>query len=378
MAGSVLLLSAVFFLNFTSRFMIGPLLPLMKEDMAWSHTQSATIFLAIAVGGLVSLLGSGFFLHRVEYRRAITVSIGAIGLAVIGLGWSSSWLTAAGPAVLIGLGTGIYLTSAMGVMRDLVPPALMGRAMSVYETAPNLGLVLAPLAAEVLLGSMDWRRVLIITGTICLSGSIVWYRFGRGGRFKAHRPDAAMIARTVKRPRIWLLGGLFGLGVTTEVAVYNLLPLFLVTVKDYGLSEANYLLGLSRVPAIGCVLLAGWLSDRFGPRRVMAGMMVTAAAALVCLGLGPAGLTGLCVFIQAAAGAAFFPPALAVMARSGSVEDQALVVSWSSAVSMVIGSGLVPSALGAAADAGYFEWGMAGAGLLIASGITLLPFLKDD
>ena len=70
--------------------------------------------------------------------------------------------------------------------------------------------------------------------------------------------------------------------------------------------------------------------------------------------------------------------ACAVLARAGSSETKALVVSWATAISSVVGSGVVPAGIGALADLGSFGLGVAVTGAFVLSGIILVFTLEKS
>lgn len=375
LSGPILLLTLSFFVNFTTRTMIGPLLPLLEQDLGLTHTQSGSLFLFNSVGGLVSLVCSGFILARIGYHRTIILSMFGVGIVAALIGFGGGFAVVASIFVLLGLAAGLYIPSAVVIIENIVPPAVLSRAMAIHEMAPNMGLVVAPLAVELMIGGTSWRGALFMGGSVCLVMGLVWAKFGRGGSFRAHPPNRAIIGQAVRQPEMWTLGLLFSLGLTAEVGVYNLLPLFLVTEKGYVLSEANYLVGLTRIPNVAIVLISGFISDRWGWRRTLTTAVTLTGLALLLIGLGPAPLIPYCVLIQAMGAAAFWPPAMALLARSGSSETKAVVVSWAMAISSVFGFGVVPAAIGALADRSLFGWGIAGTGVLVLGGLTLIPIL---
>ncbi len=372
----ILLLTLIFFVNFTTRSMIGPLLPLLEADLGMSHTQSGTLFLFNSIGGFISLVSSGFISARIGYHRAILTTMLGVGTIISLVGLGNSWGYLALAFFTLGLVTGLYIPSALVIIQSIVPPAMLSRAMAIHEMAPNLGLISAPLVVELMLGGISWRGAFFTAAAACVLMGGVWAKFGQGGRFKAHPPNKAIIAQAVRRPEMWTLGFLFSIGLAAEVGVYNFMPLFLVTERGYELSQANYLVGLSRIPTVAAVLLAGFLSDRLGWRRILASAIVVTGLSLLLLGLGPDSLAPYCVVVQAAGSGSFWPPALAVLARSGSSETKAIVVSWATAISSIGGFGLVPAGIGAMADLGAFGWGMAATGILVLGGLLFIPFLE--
>ena len=62
----IIFVTVIFYLNFTSRVILAPLLPVIEEDLGIGHGEAGSLFLYIACGSGVGLLGSGFVSSRVK------------------------------------------------------------------------------------------------------------------------------------------------------------------------------------------------------------------------------------------------------------------------------------------------------------------------
>ena len=84
---------------------------------------------------------------------------------------------------------------------------------------------------------------------------------------------------------------LFGLGVSSTVGVYAMLPLYLVTERDVEPSWANTIVALSRShgPILG--LLGGWASDKLGAKQTIVISLGFTGVVTLLLGLA-VGSTG--------------------------------------------------------------------------------------
>jgi NNP family nitrate/nitrite transporter-like MFS transporter len=151
-----------------------------------------------------------------------------------------------------------------------------------------------------------------------------------------------------------------------------MIPLFLVNERAYDLAVANQLLGLSRIPGIVMVLLAGWITDRLSPSTTVSIAMALTGVAVIVLGLGPKMLIAPAVYLQAAASACLFPPILSLGSGISTAKNRALTISLLLAIAPVFGGGLLPAAIALSGDLGSFGIGLAAAGILTAAGIFLV------
>jgi NNP family nitrate/nitrite transporter-like MFS transporter len=173
------------------------------------------------------------------------------------------------------------------------------------------------------------------------------------------------VRRLVRKPAIWVMACLFGLGVGSSFGVYSMLPLFLVSEVGFGRAAANTVTGLSRLSSLGMILVSGWLTDRIGDRRAL--VLALTVTGTVTLGLGlivsPV-LTPVLVFFQSASAVLFFPPAFAAVSRLFPGPMRQVAVSLASTVGSTLGGGLLPPLIGHLAEVASFATAFALIGLV--------------
>src|SRR5512137_1502702 len=161
-------LTAIFYLNFVSRIILGPFLPVIEHELGLGHGGAGSLFLFIQIGYATGLLGSGLVSWRFTHRHTIVTSAVVVGIAMVGLSLATSlgamrfWL------VLGGAGAGRYLPSGVATITHLVNDAHWGKALAFHELAPNLAFITAPLLAEALFAAISWRGVLAVVGIVAV------------------------------------------------------------------------------------------------------------------------------------------------------------------------------------------------------------------
>ena len=169
---------------------------------------------------------------------------------------------------------------------------------------------------------------------------------------------------------------LFGLGVSSTVGIYAMLPLYLVSDRHLEPSWANTLVAISRVhgPVMG--LLGGWASDRLGARRtIVISLTFTGFATMLLAWLSGRPLSAAVLF-QPLLAVWFFPAAFAAIAMITPPSARNLAVAFSVPFGFLIGGGAIPTLIGATADAGSFAAGFAITGAIILAGGALALTLK--
>ena len=369
--GPILFLAGIFFLNFLGRIILAPLLPTIEKDLGLGHSEAGSLFLLISMGYFISLLGSGFVASRLMHKRTIIFSATAIGIALLGISSSNSLLGIRIGLVVLGLAAGLYLPSGISTLTSMISPSQWGKALAIHELAPNLAFVAAPLISEVLLQWFSWRGILAVMGMGSMVAGMTFGRFGTGGKFPGDAPSVTSVRTILAKPAFWIMTILFSLAITGSLGVYAMLPLYLVTERSIDQYWANTLVAVSRVSGLGMAFLAGWATDRFGARRIMAAVFLLTGTMTFLLGVTKGYWMVLIVFAQPMLAVCFFPAGFAALSCIGPSSSRNVAVSLTIPLAFLIGAGAIPAGLGIMADTVSFAFGFALVGVFILMGFLL-------
>jgi NNP family nitrate/nitrite transporter-like MFS transporter len=361
----------LFFLNIVSRLSVGPLLPVIEEEFDIRHAAAGSLYFFITLGYCTGLFLSGHVACQLGHRRTIALSGITLGAALVAIPYASSLAWIRADLWLLGLGSGLYLPSGVAVLTEQTLERAWGRALAIHELGPNLGYILAPLLAELLLGFFGWRDVLRAMGAPTILVSVGFLLSGLGGDSRADRPRGALLVRLVGDRAFWGVAGLFAVSIGVGLGLYTMMPLFLVTDAGLARPAANLLTGLSRLSALGSVFLAGILADRIGPARTARLSLAAAGGCALLLGALPGSwITPILLFLQAASAAAFYPAGFAWLSSVFPSSIRHVAVSAVFVLAALIGAGGVPPIVGVLADHFSFSVAFAAAG-----GATLASLL---
>jgi NNP family nitrate/nitrite transporter-like MFS transporter len=374
-AWPILFLVGIFLVNFMSRVGLGPLLPAVEDDLAISHAQAGSLFLFTSVGYFLALFSSGLVSSRLGHRHTIILSGLAVGAALAALAMVESFAGLAAGMALVGAAGGFYLPSGIATLTGLVRQRHWGKALAMHELAPNLGLVSAPLVAELLLGPLSWQGVLASLGLASLAITLVYAGWGRGGRFFGQAPNPANLWQLLAEPSSWLIMLMFGLGIGGSLGVYTMLPLYLVEEQGLELASANLVVSASRVAGVAVAFLAGAFSDRAGPAKALAAVFGLTGLATIALGLAPRPWLWGALFLQPTLAVCFFPAGFAALSRLVDASLRNLAVSVVIPLGFVLGSGAVPTLIGWMGETVSFAAGIVAVGCLILGGVGLAAAL---
>jgi MFS transporter, NNP family, nitrate/nitrite transporter len=372
----LIFLVLIFLLNFISRVIFSPLLPTIEKELAISHGQAGFFFFLISAGYLSGLLGSGFLSSRTTHRLTILVSGAGVGAALLLLSSSVSlWSMRAGLYAL-GLAAGLYMPSAIATITALVDQRHWGKAIAIHELAPNLAFFIGPFVAELFLSRSTWRAALAVSGFLSVLITIAYFRYGRGGRFAGESPASKAFGILIRSSAFWIMLLLFGMGVSSTVGIYAMLPLYLVSERHVDASWANTVTAFSRSygPVFG--VLGGWISDRLGPKRTMVVSLIVTGVLTLLLGSVSDGWMSAAVIIQPALAVWFFPAGFAALAVLAPPQARNLAVGFTIPFGYLIGGGAIPTFIGVMGDAKLFSLGFVITGILITAGGIIALSLK--
>lgn len=372
----LLILTTVFFIQFLSRIVLGPLLPALEKDLNLTHAEAGGLFLPVSVGYFITLLLSGFISARLGHRRTIIMSGTLVGCAMLlAASVPGVWGLSVG-LLLLGLAAGPYLPSGLATLTGLVRPEHWGKALAVHELAPNVSFVVAPLVAVGLLEIVSWRGALAVLGAASLIWAVVFARKGKGGHFPGQAPDLGSVGALAKKPSFWFMMILFCMGVGGSLGVYGMLPLYLVNDHGMDMDRANLLVSISRLICMGAAFVSGSISDRIGPQRTMVAVFVTTGLFTLGLGLASGPWLLLCLFLQPATAVCFFPPAFSAIAQLGPASARSVTVSLTVPPAFMVGGGMLPAGIGWLGERFSFGLGIAIFGITLVLSTYLVLRLR--
>ncbi|MFA4915518.1 MAG: MFS transporter [Syntrophales bacterium] len=374
--GSLLYLVGIFFINFLSRVILGPLLVVIEKDLHLTHMEAGGLFFFITLGYSFSILGSGYIACRLTHRQVIFISALGMGIAQFIISLHLPLWGVQFSLLLLGLTTGIYLPSGMATLTSIVKPQHWGKAVAVHELAPNLGFIAAPFLAEVFLRWSSWRGLLLVFSVISILLGLTYNRFSKGGDFYGEAPTLKVVSGLFRNPSFWTMMVMFGLGIATSFGLYSMLPLFLVSGRGLERTWANTLIALSRITSLFIAFAAGWFVDRWGVKKSLSVFFGATGILTIMVGIFTGSWLTIVVFLQPLVAVCFFPAGFTAISRVGPPELRNVAVSVTISLGYVFGGGFIPTFIGWAGEHGSFAGGIIGTGLFTLLCLPLIRKLK--
>jgi NNP family nitrate/nitrite transporter-like MFS transporter len=368
------LLVSIFYLNFVSRVIMAPLLPIVEAELGLGHGQAGSLFFFMAFGYGLGLLGSGFVSHLLTHRLTIAFAgmMGGISLIIISRSGSIGAIHTG--LVLIGIFAGFYLPSGIATLTALVNKEHWGKVMAIHELAPNTAFITVPLLAEFLLRFFSWRGALSILGVWAILMPVLFLLFGRGSRSRGEPPRLQLYREVLSNPFCWVMALYFMIAIGSSMGIYAVMPLFLVSEMGMDRPWANTLIGLSRSLGIVVLFISGIMIDRIGPIRALTAFMLTTAVFTVLIGIIPgAAAVSILIFFQAGFGICLFPTGFTIVSLLFPERVRGVGVSLIIFMGFLLGAGVLPSAIGYWAESFSFASGFAIMGIIT---LALVPFFR--
>jgi len=370
----LLIFWSLWFLNFSCRAVLSPLLPIIEEELALTHAMAGSFFLLISVGYTISLILAGLVSPRLGYKRAIVASFFFVSIVLFSLRLAESYRSLAVLMLLVGIGTGIYLPSIVPMITAIFDRQKWGRVIALHDSGASFSIFAVPALVAVALRFFYWRTLFLILGGACLVGLTFFWLFSPDPHVQ--KEESPRFLNILGRRDFWVMGILWSFAAAASMGVYNVVPLFLVKERGIPLELANTIFGVSRVGGL-FVPLAGFLADRYGAKRLL--LLIVLTTGIATTGLAWArdfNLLVMMLILQATAATAFFPVGLLSISKLTDVRERSTFIGATIAFGVTMG-GFTPLVLGAVADVWNFQIGILILGILIICSSASLKGLKE-
>lgn len=371
----LLFLWFIWFNNFSARIVFSPILPIIEDEFLVNHARASSIFIFLSVGYGIAVIVSGLFSGKMGYRKSIVFSLALLGLVSFLIPVVRDFLLLCVFAFVVGFAVGLYLPSVMPLITEYYPAKNWGKVIAIHDTAASTAIFAIPFVALFLLEFFSWRGIFVVFGCIFLISSIVFH-FASSEVKIGHAPKSTF-RDIVKKQSLWLMAAIWMFGTSANLGIYSIVPLYLTKELHLGIVDANTILGISRLGAVGATIACGFIVDRFSLRRVLFLIMVTTSVFTVLMGVAHVKYMGIVLFLQAFFIAGFFPMGLVAIAKTFNREMRSLATGLILAVAIIFGGGVVPYLLGVSGDLYSFRLGIVLLGISLALASTLVFRLKE-
>ena len=288
-----------FFTAFVAWFAAAPLMPLIRDDLGLTKAQIGNSVIASVAITFFARLAVGWLLDHYGPRRiyAALLMLGAIPVMCLGL--ANSYESFLLLRMAIGaIGASFVITQFH--TSKMFAPNVVGTANAAAAGWGNLGggvtqllmpllvALLASLGVEAWLG---WRLAMLVPGAAMLVTGAFYARVTQDtpqGNFevlpRSATASTGSFASAARDPRVWALFVAYGACFGIEITLDNVAALYFFDRFGLSLTAAGAVAACFGGMNLFARALGGWLSDRVGARRGIAGRATLLGLLLLCEG----------------------------------------------------------------------------------------------
>ena len=269
------------------------LLPEIKLGLGLSATQLGSLAFSRQATGWVSTVGAGYLGDRFANRASLMLgaSLTLMGVSYFLAGSAATYWLMFLAMLLVGVGPSLYHPPAIGALSRRFPDK-RGFAISLHGTGGSVGEVLGPLVTAGALAFLMWRDVLRVSVLPAIFAAFVIWAMMRSVPGEVPGSSSAgsylsSLGALLRKRTMLLLVAVTALRSMGQSSVQVFLPVYLREDLDFSVAKVAVYLALAQIVGVVAQPAMGFLSDKYGRKRVLIPAM--AALGLLFLALAGAG-----------------------------------------------------------------------------------------
>jgi MFS family permease len=269
--------------------MVSVLYPAIMADLGFGYAQLGVL------SALQSLLGSaaqvvcGFLVPFARRTRLLGLGNLIVGFGTLLTGLVGSYAGFVGARSLTSIGNGGQHPVAASLLSGYFPSS-RGTVLALNHSLANVGSLLAPLLAGVLLLVIGWRQIFVLVAFASLAMGFVYFLVREGRARSEGEPDSlharlarggASYRRVLRNRNMLVISLVMMVGAAGRDAGVTETYLGPHLINDLAMSAAVAGLALSvlQIGAIAGPIGLGWLSDRLSRKGVIQASLLLSAGA---------------------------------------------------------------------------------------------------
>ncbi|GEN22388.1 hypothetical protein HCU01_03370 [Halomonas cupida] len=243
----------------------------IKEDFALSDTQLGLLMATPVLTGSISRLFLGVLTDRFGGRWIFSLLMLATAACVYLLTFANSYPMLLVGALGVGLAGGSFIVG-VAYTSTWFEKERQGTALGIFG-AGNVGAAVTNFGAPFLMMAMGWKGTAVIYASIMAIMGVAFLLLAkddpRSAQHTANRLSLSEQLAPLSDMRVWRFSLYYFFVFGAFVALALWLPHYLIEVYGLSLAAAGIVAALYTIPASLFRILGGWMSDRYGARRVM-------------------------------------------------------------------------------------------------------------
>jgi len=262
------LLALAIFINYVDRGNLATAAPLIKTQLNITNYQFGVLVSAFFWIYAPAQVLAAWMAQKFNAYRTLTIGLALWSIATMLSGFATGFAMLLALRVLLGLGESVGFPASSKLMAQHLPPHLLGLSNALISAGLMLGPAAGTFFGGLLIAHAGWRVLFISFGALSLLWLIPWLMNTRRLSADAHTLASVepSFAKLLARRELW------GTSIGHFCANYpfylvlSWLPLYLVKVHGFTLTQMAQLGGLVYVLSAAFVLVFGFLADRWMAR----------------------------------------------------------------------------------------------------------------
>ncbi|MGC3872267.1 nitrate/nitrite transporter [Halomonas sp. GXIMD04776] len=243
----------------------------IKQEFGLSDTQLGLLMATPILTGSISRMFLGILTDRFGGRWVFGLLMLVTALCVYLLTFANSYAMLLIGALGVGLAGGSFIVG-VAYTSAWFPKEKQGTALGIFG-AGNVGAAVTNFGAPFLLLALGWQATALVYATVIGAMGIAFMVLAKTDPLSAGRRANPVPLKEQLAPmtqlRVWRFSLYYFFVFGAFVALALWLPHYLIEVYGLGIAAAGVIAALYTIPASLFRILGGWLSDRYGARRVM-------------------------------------------------------------------------------------------------------------
>ncbi|MSU53413.1 MAG: MFS transporter [Opitutia bacterium] len=283
-SATLIALAAVQFTHVLDFMIMLPLGPQLMRALNLTPAQFTHLVAAYGLAAALSGFAGGFFLDRIDRKRALVFVYAGFGLATLACALAPTHSALLAARLIAGAFGGISGSLVTAMIGDIIPPTRRGRAMSYVMSAFPLASVLGVPLGLTLAGWFDWHAPFyLLAGCSAFILALALFALPNiRTAIKNHQPIRQMRDIVTSGIHLRAFAVTCFLVMAGGCIIPFLAPSFVI---NYGLAESDLpkLYAIGGIAAFISATIVGRLSDRLDRLHLLAGITFFAAVVVLIL-----------------------------------------------------------------------------------------------
>ena len=162
-------------LNYVDRQVFSILAPDLQRDIGWSELDYGRIVIAFQFSYAVCFLLTGRIIDKIGTKLGYSVAVIWWSIAEMAHALARSPLGFGVARFCLGAGEAANFPTAMKAIAEWFPKSERGLATGIFNSAPTLGAIAAPILVPIVAASYGWRGTFLLTGAAGITWIVAWW-----------------------------------------------------------------------------------------------------------------------------------------------------------------------------------------------------------